>query len=127
MSAIRQNFSKRLSALRKKKRVRTSEIALALGMTAENYLRLEKGIQSCGYETIVQIAIYLDTSIDEIMGLRTSTAHLGQREELLISHYQELNTEQKIGIEQIVRSAYLAKPSIEFLTAISALISSQKK
>lgn len=127
MSKIRQNFSKRLSALREKKKVKSSEIASALGMSPENYLRLEKGNQSCRYETIVQLAIFLDTSIDELMGLSTSTANLGQREELLISHYQELNTEQKLGVEQIVRAIYLCRPNIEFLSAISSLISAQKK
>ena len=126
MSQIRINFSQRLSQLRMAKKVKTSEISSALGMSSENYLRIEKGKQSCSADQLAQIAIYLDISADELLGLRASSIQISKRDELVLELLHGLTTEHQGAIEQIIRTAYLKKTKPEFLKAIASLINTEQ-
>lgn len=124
---IRDTFSKRLAQARESKKVKTSEIASALGMTPENYLRMEKGTQACSSERLAQISIFLNISTDELLGLRASSKMLSKKEELMLEMLRGLDSDYQSAIEQLVRTVYTKRPQVEFLKALTALMITDQK
>lgn len=100
---------------------------MALNMSPENYRRLESGKQSCKYETVVQLATFLDVSLDELFGFKSAGQTLEPNEELLLAHYQKMNLENRKAVDAIVRAVFLNQPSADFLNNLVPLIASASK
>ena len=61
-------FQERLISLKKEKQVLQKDIANAIGVTARNYQRYEKGEQRPTLPIVIKLADYFDVSIDYLVG-----------------------------------------------------------
>ncbi len=62
------NFSERIIQLKLNKKLLQKDIANAIGVTARNYQRYEKGEQQPTLPIIIKLADYFDVSIDYLVG-----------------------------------------------------------
>ncbi len=64
----RNNFSDRISALRKCKGISLAALGMQLGVTDEAIRLLEKGKRSPSFEILIALADYFDVSLDYLVG-----------------------------------------------------------
>ena len=62
------NFSERIIQLKLNKKLLQKDIANAIGVTARNYQRYEKGEQQPTLPIVIKLADYFDVSIDYLVG-----------------------------------------------------------
>lgn len=61
-------FGKRLKSIRKHKEVTQEQLAEQTGRTSETISKIERGLVYPGVDLLIQIADYLDVSLDTLLG-----------------------------------------------------------
>ncbi len=71
------NFSERIIQLKLNKKLLQKDIADAIGVTARNYQRYEKGEQQPTLPIVIKLADYFNVSIDYLVG-RTDNPNINK-------------------------------------------------
>lgn len=119
---IREKFSERLKFARERRKLKQSDVAHALGMTPQNYSRIESGKQSMPYEKLAEVSSLLDTSADELLSVKAGSALLSEEEVLLLCYYKALLPELQHSTGKLIRALYVTQPSPDYLDIITKLL-----
>ncbi len=92
-----------IKRLRRKRHISQGEMAEILGMSKQNYYRIESGKQGLRVELLPFIAEQLYTNIDELFGIGTGNHHLEHSELLLMSYVRKLDKGTAKKIFTLVR------------------------
>lgn len=92
-----------LKRLRKSRRVTMEMMADSLGMTKDNYYRIEAGRQSLRVEYMPIIAERLNTNIDALFTLNNTNTQLEPNEMMLIDYVRKMEKLSAVKITTLVR------------------------
>jgi len=63
MSSLKQQFGKRLKALRRKRGMTQEQLADAVGLTVESISNIERGIHAPKFDNLEKLALILDVQV----------------------------------------------------------------
>lgn len=88
---------------RKKRNITQLEMAEALGMTKQNYYRIESGRQALKVDFLPTIAEKLHTNIDTLFSSANVNTKLEESEVVLMSYIRELDKSTVVKVGTLVR------------------------
>lgn len=113
MDNIKMCVGQRLTALRKKNKLRQSDIAKRLGLTTAAYQNYEYGKREAGYSTLLLLADMFDVSLDYLLcrtddnssSVSASAAldPFSKNEKMLLSAYLNIDDRSKTALMSIIK------------------------
>jgi transcriptional regulator with XRE-family HTH domain len=102
MESGKQNFARRLTELRKERKLSQNALALSLGYSRGQIGNYELGSREPDFSTLIKIAEFFNVSVDFLIG----------------------NTDARSAVESAVKSAQI-KPSLEKLVSLAENLSDE--
>lgn len=90
IGGVNMSFGTNLEQLRKAKRVSQATLGMSLGLTQQMISTYEKDLSSPNIDTLIQLADYFETSIDNLVEHTCITSHPLTRTEEVLSYFNTL-------------------------------------
>ena len=115
---IRNNFAATLKRARIAAHLSKSEMAESLGMTPQNYGRIELANQPIPSDLLPIAATLVNCSIDELYSLAPPTSILSEKQMLMLEYIERMPSDVADAVDILVRLIYAKEMSAEMVTLL---------